>query len=255
MQPILPFAPDLPKDRYGFRLRGAAATRLEAFVDAAFAFAVTLLVIGGTELPTSLAELRNAMKDIPAFAGSFAVIAQIWWSHYGYSQRYGLEDGRTTFYSLLLVFLVLVYVYPLKLMFTSLFAWISGGWLLNRPIDFGGMDDLRAMFVIYGMAWAVLSLVFLGMLRHALRRADHLGLDPRERLLTRGDMQHWWVNLSFASGSTTLALLMPDPPLANWMYGAPGLLYFGVWPVHAWVTARQRRAELALIGAPPATGA
>lgn len=31
----------------GFRLRGLAMTRLEAFVDAAFAFAVRMLVIAG----------------------------------------------------------------------------------------------------------------------------------------------------------------------------------------------------------------
>ncbi len=34
-------------DRYGFRLRGGENTRIEAFTDAAFAFAVTLLMIGG----------------------------------------------------------------------------------------------------------------------------------------------------------------------------------------------------------------
>jgi hypothetical protein len=37
----------------GFRLRGLEMTRLEAFVDAAFAFAVTMLVIAGQQMAGS----------------------------------------------------------------------------------------------------------------------------------------------------------------------------------------------------------
>ncbi|MGB9155391.1 MAG: hypothetical protein WCB20_02790, partial [Chthoniobacterales bacterium] len=50
----------MPKDldalprRGGFRLRGLEMTRLESFVDAAFAFAVSLLVIAGQQVPDDL---------------------------------------------------------------------------------------------------------------------------------------------------------------------------------------------------------
>ena len=44
----------LPRED-GFRLRGQSVTRLETFVDAAFAFALTLLVIAGDDLPDSFA--------------------------------------------------------------------------------------------------------------------------------------------------------------------------------------------------------
>ncbi len=37
--------------------RGDKVTRLEAFVDASFAFALTLLVIAGDSIPGSVAEL------------------------------------------------------------------------------------------------------------------------------------------------------------------------------------------------------
>ena len=46
----------------GFRERGANVTRFEAFVDAAFAFAVTLLVISLDGMPASISELMDALK-------------------------------------------------------------------------------------------------------------------------------------------------------------------------------------------------
>ncbi len=39
----------------GFRMRGLDMTRIEVFVDAAFAFAVTMLVISFDAIPTSAA--------------------------------------------------------------------------------------------------------------------------------------------------------------------------------------------------------
>lgn len=230
------------RDRYGFRLRGIQSTRLESFVDAAFAFAVTVLVVGGSDVPTSIHGLLQAMKEVPVFLASFLIIAQVWWSHYSYSQRYGLDDGRTTLYSLALVFLVLVYVYPLKLLFTAFFGWISDGWLLTRPLELRGMADLKAMFALYGIAWAVLSLLMIALLRHAFSLREALALDAAEQLHTRFDMIHWWVNLGFGLLSASIALGMPERPPMNWMYGAPGLLYFGLGPSHAVLAWRRQRA-------------
>ena len=49
--------------------RGAMATeRLDNFTDAAFAFAVSLLVIGGAQSPGDIDTLVAALGDIPAFA-------------------------------------------------------------------------------------------------------------------------------------------------------------------------------------------
>jgi len=48
-------------------MRGLDMTRIEVFVDAAFAFAVTMLVISFDAIPTSYAEVMLAIKGIPAF--------------------------------------------------------------------------------------------------------------------------------------------------------------------------------------------
>ena len=89
-----------------FPERGDKTTRVEGFVDAAFAFAVTLLVISGDHIPRSVDDLILALKSVPTFAASFMLILVFWTGHAQWSRRYGLDDATTRRLSLLLVFLV-----------------------------------------------------------------------------------------------------------------------------------------------------
>lgn len=84
-------------------------TRIEIFSDAAFAFAVTMLVISLSSVPRNYDELLVAMKGVPAFAASFTVIMVLWVSHRRWSRRFGLDDGISTFLTLALIFIILVY--------------------------------------------------------------------------------------------------------------------------------------------------
>src|SRR5215471_15724698 len=77
----------------GFRLRGVAMTRLETFVDAAFAFAITMLVIAAQQIPDDIETLLAAFKNVPAFVTSIIVLGIFWRGHWLSSRRYGLEDG------------------------------------------------------------------------------------------------------------------------------------------------------------------
>ena len=61
--------------------RGDKSTRVEAFVDAAFAFALTLLVIAGDSIPASVGELLKALKSLPAYALGFLLILKFWTEH------------------------------------------------------------------------------------------------------------------------------------------------------------------------------
>ena len=70
----------------GFRVRGEAVTRLETFVDAAFAFAVTLLVVSFDAMPDSVAELYDALRRLPAFLGGFAILAILWIAHHRFTE-------------------------------------------------------------------------------------------------------------------------------------------------------------------------
>ena len=55
--------------------------RLDNFTDAAFAFAISLLVIGGAGAPANFEALQAALGDVPAYAFGFAVIAMFWSGH------------------------------------------------------------------------------------------------------------------------------------------------------------------------------
>src|SRR3546814_12748464 len=86
----------------------------------------------------------EALNGVPAFAASFSLLAMIWWAHASWSRSYGLDDGRSVLLSLLLVFLVLVYVYPLRIIFSMFFNWISVGWLPSN-VTIGSDDDLQVL--------------------------------------------------------------------------------------------------------------
>ncbi len=58
----------------GFRVRGGVTTRIEAFVDAASAFVLTLLIISFGALPDSVDAMLLALKGVPAFALIFLLI-------------------------------------------------------------------------------------------------------------------------------------------------------------------------------------
>ena len=193
----------------GVRLRGLEMTRLETFCDAAFAFAVTLLVISGDGIPKSYDELILALKGIPAFAASFAAIASIWWAHRTWSRRFGLEDGVTTLISLAMVLFMLIYVYPLKMVFSAFASWASGGWL---PSEFVLEDprDMLGLFVVYGVGFAAQTGMLALLHVRALKLKATLGLNEVEKLRVRQEIVMSLVLGGTGLASALFATLMPS---------------------------------------------
>jgi len=103
----------LPRLR-GFRLRGMEMTRLETFIDAAFAFAISMLVIAANQVPDNIEELLDAFRHVPAFVASVIVLGIFWRGHWKWSRRYGLEDGVSIFISWAMLATILIYIYPLS---------------------------------------------------------------------------------------------------------------------------------------------
>jgi uncharacterized membrane protein len=208
----------------GFRERGDRVTRLETFVDAAFAFAISMLVISVGTVPDSIAELKDALKNIPAFAASFALIMVFWRGHEDWSRRYGLDDGYSSNLSILLVFAVLVFVYPLRILFGGFFAWITDGWL-PTPVAIRGIDELRWFFGSFAVAFGTMGTLMFLLTLHAERHADALDLDGAERLTTRISLLRWLLIPVFAVLSLILTAIV-RPGMPNWMIGTPGLIFF-----------------------------
>jgi hypothetical protein len=160
-------------------------SRIEGFSDAVFAFAVTLLVVS-LEVPHTFAELWTAMREFFAFAICFALLFQVWWRHFNFFRRYGLEDATTIVLTGILLFVVLFYVYPLKFVFKLVVDEIFG---FAPHIDSGepvirSTDTPRLMQIYSGGVVAVFG-VFALMYANAFRRRADLGLDAAQVLDAR----------------------------------------------------------------------
>lgn len=224
----------------GFFQRGAEVTRIEAFVDAAFAFAITLMVISIDQIPDSIDALERALKAIPSYAASFLLIALFWRGHADWSRRYGLDDRRSQRLSLLLVFLVLIFIYPLRMVFDALFSWVSSGWLPAK-FSLSSLSDLRLMFAVFALAFGSMGLVSSLLYVHAWRLRDRIGLDALERDLTRHAMLRWAMVPLFSLISLALTLWLPIIPGLAWSAALPGCIFFGLHGVQLLMPIQYRR--------------
>ena len=132
-------------------------SRLEAFSDAAFAFALTLLVVS-LDVPQSYDELMRTMRGFPSFACCFALLVWIWHEHNLFFRRYGLQDSWTVFVNSMLLFVTLFYVYPLKFMFDSMFAQFMPA--AYPDLERMSLLELSRASAIYGLGFLVLFSLF-----------------------------------------------------------------------------------------------
>jgi uncharacterized membrane protein len=204
------------------RLRGLEVTRLDTFIDAAFAFVLTLLIISFDEIPSDYDELLTAIKRTPAFFVTFGLLMMFWYQHRRWSRCYGLENTRTVLLSLALIFVVFVYVYPLRIIFELFFSEITGGYLpSNFQIQNAG--ELRRIFIFYSIGFFAMSLTLCLLYQAALHSSTPLALNRIEQRVTKLGILSWAVVASFGLLSILLALILPD----NWVELAV-YVYFGL---------------------------
>ena len=220
----------------GFRFRGGETTRLEAFVDAAFAFALTLLVISFDAIPGSYDELVAALREVPAFLASFSIMTIFWLGHRTWSNRFGMDATFSTVASLGLVFVILVYVYPLRTVMAAASHHLTGGWA--PPVwTLTATDDLRGLFAIYGVGFAVSSLLIASLNIHAFRKRASLQLTAMESHWTISEIAVWLILAACGAISIGIALLAPAGGIAwaGWIYCFLPVVMF------AFTRLRQRR--------------
>jgi uncharacterized membrane protein len=216
-----------------FRWRSGEITRLEAFCDVVFGFAITLLVVS-TEVPHTYAELLADMRGFLPFAICFWQLVMIWRTHYRFSRRYGLEDPYTVFLNVVLLFVVLFYVYPLKFVFTLLLAPLTGA----KAQGDMGWHEASVLMRIYGAGFAaVFSLVTL-MYAHAYKLRGELDLNPVEASETLVEMRENAILAMVGIGS--FAIAFRNPEWAGWFY----MVLLPVMWIHGWISGKRTR-ELA----------
>ncbi len=194
------------------------SSRLEAFSDAVFGFALTLLVVA-LEVPDTFDELAATMRGFVAFAASFAVLYWIWYEHQRFFRRHPLADGVTLTLNAVLLFVVLFYVYPLKFMFTFLAG--------ERVTVTTGQS--RLLLVVYGLGFAAVFAIFALMYRHGAGRARAQGRDPGETRQSLDIAMAHTLSMGVGLVSVGMALVLPLERA-----GLAGFLYVVLGPLHAW---------------------
>jgi predicted outer membrane lipoprotein len=207
-------------------------SRLEAFSDAVFAFALALLVVS-VEAPSSYAELVDRMLGGVSFACCFALLVWLWYEHHSFFRRFGLQDGVTIFLNALLLFVVLLYVYPLKFMFDSLFARFAPRLKPPEPMQ---LWELANTATIYSIGFIAIFVLFALFYRRALARRDELGLSELDVHDARTNIGHHLISagvgfVSFAIASVGPLELAPIAPTAYCLMG----------PAHFWYGSRSGR--------------
>ena len=217
--------------------------RIEGFADAVFGFAVTLLVVS-LEVPDTFDELLASMRGFFAFAISVLLLYQVWYDHYKFFRRYGLNDNLTMHLSTVLLFVVLFYIYPLKFLFTALMDLLLG---FSTQVGSSTGDVIEAiepgqwpqLLLIFGAGFVVVQLVFALLYWRAYALRSMLNLNEYEASITRQEIQGYLILAGVGLASIAIALLGGEEA-TSWA----GLVYFLSWPlmmIHGYIMTQRRR--------------
>ncbi len=232
-------------DRIPFRNRAREVSRLEAFSDVIFGFAVSLLVVS-LEAPKSYAELMGLMRGFTPFAIAFFLLIDVWFEHHHFFRRYAIIDQTVITLNTLLLFVILFYVYPLKFVFVIAVDAFFGHHQAITP------QQAPGLFVIYGLGFAAVFVLLGLMYRHAWRLRDELGLNEVERIDTLESVYDNFITAGFGITSAILGFLLPPR-----LVGLAGLLYFLIFIpkslIPARMGARRRAAESRILDSAPET--
>ena len=214
-----------------------SASRVDAFVDAAFAFCMTLLVVSGGQMQT-VEDLQTALMRVPAFAVGFALLALFWWSHHAFRRLYRADDGASLLLSLMIVFVIMIYVYPLRLLGESTVYFLSGR---NLPASdlVQSVGDMQVLYVVYGAGFMVLAFLYFLLYRLAAKRA------PEAENRHQGGLHAGtWVICGLV-GAISAGLALWLPTTNPWSAGFPGMVYMLIpvliWPYMAIANRKSRR--------------
>ncbi|HKV65770.1 MAG TPA: TMEM175 family protein [Rhodanobacteraceae bacterium] len=198
------------------------SARLDNFVDGAFAFAITLLVISGASLPKDIAALEHALRGIPAFAACFAQLAIFWHGHVRWRDSARLTDRTSLLLSLLLVFFALIFVFPLHLVYASFFSAITHGWL-SPDFAFASvkLPALTALFACYGLSYACMAGALALLFRHGARNGN---LMQANAIPVHVSMASWAYYAGIGLFSALIALLAYTTS-AEWLIAVAGFSY------------------------------
>jgi uncharacterized membrane protein len=165
----------------------------------------------------------------------------VWHEHHQYFRLVALQDGPTVWLNGALLFVVMIYIYPLKFLF-ALIAGPGGlriGPGAQRMIRF---EQLPVLMVVYGLGFTAIFVLLAVMYYRGRRRRARLGLTDETGRLLLHQAGHCLIYVGVAAVSMIVAVV-GGPTRTGWSGYAYGLLgpFQGLY--HYLVArAEQRRA-------------
>lgn len=228
-----------------FRWRSPETSRIEGFSDAAFGFAITLLVVS-LEVPRTAAELFQALRGFVGFAFTFGVLFSLWKAQFTFFRRYGLEDETTINLTGVFLFLVMFSVYPLKFLLGSVVDT-----LLNRGATsfFEAKEDAAWLMFLYGIGFAAIFATLAALYAHAYSLREKLALSEIEVFETVQSIRRYLFRTLSSVLLTALPLIFSMSYTARQRYAMPLFTIAGVAVAFAAradrMRGRRRRDEIA----------
>lgn len=217
--------------------RSHEPSRLETFSDAVFAFALTLIIVS-VEVPKTFTDLLDMMKGVVSFGICFAFLFNIWNMQNKFFRRYGLTDSYTVFLNGILLFISLVYVYPLKFL-TSLIN--SDDYYIDHGLKVEKITQAQVapLMVIYAAGLSLIYILFFLMYRNAKSHALQIHLTPAELFETNSFTYAHLIAALVGITAAITAIVLPTGSA-----GSSGFIFFLLGPAYSiWYAYRGKRSR------------
>jgi uncharacterized membrane protein len=234
----------------GFQWRGDEITRIEGLSDAVFAFAVTILIIS-LEVPKTIDDFYRVLQGLPAFAATFFLLMLVWYQQYRFFRRYGLQDLKTLVLSLMLLFVVLYFVYPLKFLFTQLLDPVGQLIFPTAAHEtvriFNSADDTVRLMVLYHSGIIAVYGLLLLLYRHAYQQREILSLNTVELHDTNDSIVAAWFFVLLSTTGLLMSFIGPTfAGISGQMYGPACAIFFTLQG--RWSDKKRKKLLVALEG-------
>ena len=207
--------------------RGHEITRIEAFSDAVFAFGVTLLIMS-LEVPHDYNELMHELSFMLPFGICFGITMMIWYQQNIFFRRFGMHDMTTIILNGMLLFSVLVYMFPLKFLIGGAFT---------KDFHIQTQQQAVNIFVLYSVGFACFNSLFALMYLNAYAKRERLELSKAEVFATLTTL---YINLSIAAVSLiSVAIAMVWGPAGGIALGYAGMAYALIGPAVMILTGKR----------------